>query len=358
MYMKKLIYFLFYLLSSLTSFSQNSIEIAKIGIKSTVSVLTFDKLSQPIGQGSGFIIGDELIATNVHVLEGCSSAFVFINGSEKKYSVKGYVAIDKNNDLVILKVQSLFGNNLELSSEDLPEIGERIFAVGNPKGLNGTFSEGVVSGIREVSSNQILQITAPISPGSSGGPILNSKSEVIGVSFASFTSGQNINFAIPIKYLKKLKESKSELSPLSNFFQNSKTRQVNQLGKNIKEGVIIRQIQLDYHNSPWGEESSARTGIHSFSILNNTSYAISDVKILFMSFDISGVLVDSEEYIVDGQYEKIFIKPHLAKVISEQESCIDTESTRYCYSGISCFLYFKPGYKIVARILDFKINED
>jgi len=77
-----------------------------------------------------------------------------------------------------------------------------------------------------------------------------------------------------------------------------------------------------------------------------------------MSFDTTGILVDSAEYIVEEENEKIIIKPYLAKVISEQESCIDTESTRYCYSGITCFLYFKPGYKIVARILDFKINED
>ena len=175
--MKNIVYLILYLLTSVTTFSQNSTEIAKIGIKSTVSVLTYDKFSQPLGQGSGFIIGDELIATNVHVLEGSSSAFVFMNGNEKKYSVKGYVAIDKNNDLVILKVQGLHGDTLELNSDEMPEIGERIFAVGNPKGLNGTFSEGIISGIREVSSNQILQITAPISPGSSGGPILNSKSK-------------------------------------------------------------------------------------------------------------------------------------------------------------------------------------
>lgn len=356
--MKKIIYLVFYILSSLISFSQNSVEIAKIGIKSTVSVLTYDKLSQPLGQGSGFIIGDELIATNVHVLEGCSSAFVLVNGNEKKYSVKGYVAIDKNNDLAILKVQGLFGDKLELNSDDIPEIGERVFAVGNPKGLNGTFSEGVVSGIREVSSNQILQITAPISPGSSGGPILNSKSKVVGVSFASFTSGQNINFAIPIKYLTKLSQTKSELTPLSNLIKNPKSTQENELGKNIKEGVIIRQIQLDYHNSPWGEESSARSGIRSFSILNNTTYEIFDVKILFMSFDMAGVLVDSEEYLVQQENEKTYIKPNLAKVIAEQESCIKKNNAGYCYSGITCFLYFKPGYKIVARILDFKINED
>ena len=80
--MNRIFYFIFFVLLNFNSFSQNSIEIARIGIKSTVSVLTFDKFSQPLGQGSGFIIGDELIATNVHVLEGCSSAFILINGNE------------------------------------------------------------------------------------------------------------------------------------------------------------------------------------------------------------------------------------------------------------------------------------
>jgi len=356
--MRFIVYLFFYLVSSFTSSAQNPVEIAKIGIKSTVSVLTFDKLSQPLGQGSAFIIDDELIATNVHVLEGCNSAFVLVNGNEKKYSVKGYVAIDKTNDLIILKVQGLSGDKLELNSDDIPEIGERVFAVGNPKGLNGTFSEGVISGIREISSNQILQITAPISPGSSGGTILNSKSKVICVSFVSFSSGQNINFAIPIKYLTKLKERISNIIPLTNFYQNSKSSQTAPIGKHLKEGVIIRQLVLDYHNSPWEEESSARTGIRSFSVLNNTSYSIYDVKILFMSFDNTGVLVDSEEYVVGKPYDKVIIKPNLAKVISEQESCIQKDVIRYCYSGITCFLYFKPGYKVVARILDFKIDED
>jgi hypothetical protein len=356
--MKKIIYLIFCLLNSLSSFSQNFTEIAKKGIKSTVSVLTFDKYAQPLGQGSGFIIGDELIATNVHVLEGSSSAFVFLNGNEKKYSVKGYVAIDKNNDLVILKVQGLYGDKLELNIDKIPEIGERVFAVGSPKGFDGTFSEGIISGIREVSTNQILQITAPISPGSSGGPILNSYGKVIGVSFASFTSGQNINFAIPVMYLSKLKDRISEVFPLSNFLQSSKSNQSVEFGKNLKEGVIIRQLDLDYHNSPWGQKSTERSGVHSFSILNNISYAISDVKILFMSFDQTGILVDATEYVVEDENNKIVIKPFLAKVISKQESCIDIDNTSYCYDGITCFLYFKPGYRVVARILDFKIDEE
>src|SRR5690606_18599510 len=104
--------------------------------------------SQPLGYGSGFIIDDETVVTNVHVIEGCNSAYVLLNGQEKKYSVSGYVAIDKANDLVILKVSGLYGTALNIGAEEFPEIGDKIYAVGNPKGLNGTFSEGIISGVR------------------------------------------------------------------------------------------------------------------------------------------------------------------------------------------------------------------
>ena len=174
------------LLVPLTIFGQTATEIAKTGIKSTVSIVALDKISQPLGYGSGFIIDNETIVTNVHVIEGSSSAYVLLNGQEKKYSVSGYVAIDKANDLVILKVSGIYGAALTLGSETFPEIGEKIYAVGNPKGLNGTFSEGIISGIRDLTTNQILQITAPISPGSSGGPVLNSSGQVVGIAFASF----------------------------------------------------------------------------------------------------------------------------------------------------------------------------
>ncbi len=200
--MKKSIFFLtVFLLSTLTILGQTIKEIAKTGINSTVSIIAMDKFSQPIGYGSAFIVGDELIATNVHVIEGCISANVIKNDDQKKYKASGYIAIDRTNDLIILKVPELHGEILTLGSLTFPEIGEKIYAIGNPKGFSGTFSEGIISGIREIQNNQILQITAPISPGSSGGPVLNLKGQVIGIAFASIISGQNLNFAIPVKNL-------------------------------------------------------------------------------------------------------------------------------------------------------------
>lgn len=318
------------LIVPLTIFGQTATEIAKTGIKSTVSIVALDKISQPLGYGSGFIIDNETIVTNVHVIEGSNSAYVLMNGQEKKYSVSGYVAIDKTNDLVILKVSGLYGTALTLGSETFPDIGEKIYAVGNPKGLNGTFSEGIISGIRDLTTNQVLQITAPISPGSSGGPVLNSSGQVVGIAFASFSEGQNLNFAIPVKYLSLLKTKITAPSQLSMVKAQPKTTTTTSISPSIKEGATIR-------NLAWGCEPPFS---YNFSIKNNLPNTISSITVLILVYDFTGVVVDYREetyFSYDG------IKPFLAK-------------TTECNWGFRDS--YKEGYKIKARILDFKIKEE
>ena len=88
----------------------------------------------------------------------------------------------------------------------LPEVGEKIYAIGHPMGLEKTVSEGIVSAIRKLPKlGDIIQITAPISPGSSGGPVFNSSGRVIGVARATFRTGQNLNFAVPGQKILELK---------------------------------------------------------------------------------------------------------------------------------------------------------
>lgn len=320
---------------TLTTFGQTAIEIAKTGIKSTVSIVALDNVAQPLGYGSGFIIDDELIATNVHVIEGSNSAYVLLNGQEKKYTVSGYVSIDKANDLVILKVSGLYGSKLSLASEATPEIGEKIFAVGNPKGLDGTFSEGIVSGIRTLQLNQVLQITAPISPGSSGGPVINSSGQVVGVAFASFTSGQNLNFAIPVKYLLKLKTTIGAITPLATVKKQVKSATTSQ---DVKDGVIVRNLV-----------ACTNCGIICCSIKNNLPYTISDIKILFLVYDGTGTISDSyEATYFNFKKDRECIKPFLAK----------SNGSSDCDNGNCTGITFKNGYKIKARVLDFKIIEE
>jgi S1-C subfamily serine protease len=316
----------------LISFGQTSVAIAKSAINSTISIVALDNASQPLAYGSGFIIDDKLIATNVHVIEGAASAYVLINGVTKNLTVDGYVAIDKAHDLVILKVSNLHGTKLTLNSTTLPQIGETIYAVGNPKGLSGTFSEGIVSGIRELNGNQVLQITAPISPGSSGGPVLNSKGEVVGIAFASFSGGQNLNFAIPVKYLHSLETKISSTQSLSVIKQKTNAESQS-ITPNSKESVIVRNLSYWSHN----------VGVNavSFSIKNNLQYTISDIDILILIYDNTGTVVD---YKLDTYFhnnllesEEQGIKPYLAHLAN-------------AYS-----IPYNIGYKLEARILNYKI---
>lgn len=333
--MKKNLLILIVLFSTSFAFGQSATEIAKNAIQSTVSIVALDNASQPLGFGSGFIIEDELIATNVHVIEGSSSAYVLVNGQEKKYKIDGYLSIDKANDLVILKVSGLKQKSLTLNQGNIPEIGEKIYAIGNPKGFNGTFSEGIISGIRNFDKNQVLQITAPISPGSSGGPVLNLKGEVVGVAFATYSEGQNLNFAIPVEYLLALKNNLGILTPVSTVKKPIKSTKTNAVKPNIKEGVIIRNLE-------WGCWASYS---FNFSIKNNLPVSVSHIKVLILVYDTTGVIVNYyENTYFSGSREDIVIKPFLAKTIG----CINTlfEDS------------FKKGYVLKARILDFKIIEE
>ncbi len=170
--------------------------------------------------GSGFFVRPDTIVTNYHVIRGASSASLKQIGSSKVYEVDGITGIDKTNDLVFVTVKGLSAKALPLVVDLAKvDIGQDIFALGNPQGLEGTISQGIVSskGLRQIGQENLIQITAPISPGSSGGPVVNKFGQVIGIASASLTSGQNLNFAVPAAYVGLLLNSRSELMSFSEF---------------------------------------------------------------------------------------------------------------------------------------------
>ncbi len=183
---------------------QNAIPLAQRALDSTVLLVTENANDKPLSFGSGFFVGNNLIATNLHVVHGAEKCLAKPFGQEAMYEIEGYTAIDPENDLIILKIKQVDESvvPLNLGSSVSIHIGEPVYAVGNPKRYEGTVSNGIISGIRD--ANKLIQMTAPISPGSSGGPVINSNGEVIGVSVLSHNDGQNINFAIPSAYVKKL----------------------------------------------------------------------------------------------------------------------------------------------------------
>jgi len=158
-------------------------------------IVVYDITGEQRGQGSGFLIDDKgRIITNAHVMDGAYSAEVI---SEWKYY--GDVAIlklDDELDLAMIQVEAIDESPLKFNFKHKIRPGERVVAIGNPLGLDKTVSDGLISAIRHYGEIEYIQTTAPISPGSSGGPLLNLAGEVIGVTTAAFTEGQNLNFAI------------------------------------------------------------------------------------------------------------------------------------------------------------------
>jgi S1-C subfamily serine protease len=187
--------------------------IAKDSNGEIVSILTSDKDGNPVGQGSGFIVSnDGRIITNYHVIKNASSAIVKLPDGAF-YVVEGILAYDKDRDVALIKARGQNFHTVTLGNSDHIRVGEAIVAIGNPLSLESTVSSGIVSGIRdaEEKGGKFLQITAPISPGSSGGPLFNMVGEVVGITTLYLKDGENLNFAIPINDAKHLLSTTSKV---------------------------------------------------------------------------------------------------------------------------------------------------
>ena len=173
-------------------------ELIKRVLPAVVTVVGFNAAGKVIRLGSGVFIDPEgHLITNLHVISGVARAEVKLPHGEV-YPLTVMVAADEKADLVKLAVNLPKGVPHYLTvSGDRPEVGEHVVVVGSPLGLEMTVSEGLVSAIRTVRDRgEFLQISAPIAPGSSGGPVVNMQGQVIGI--ATFqVRGQQINFAVP-----------------------------------------------------------------------------------------------------------------------------------------------------------------
>jgi S1-C subfamily serine protease len=165
---------------------------------SVVLVEVFDDIGQRKGLGSGFIASEDgAIVTNYHVVRGAQRATVhFADGA--KAPVKGILGYDAGRDVAVLRATGVAPGALTLGNSDELRAGQKIVAIGSPLGFQNTVSEGIVSGVRL----GVIQMSAPISPGSSGGPVFNTRGEVVGVAVASAVRGQNLNFAVPVNWAK------------------------------------------------------------------------------------------------------------------------------------------------------------
>jgi len=167
----------------------------------------------PSGLGSGFIINEDgFLITNFHVIEGETQISIEVyhqkNGelTRKSYKQVRIIAINKFEDLALLRIDDKDAPKFKyllMGSADALSVGERVFAIGSPLGLERTVTEGILSTkTRQLGGDLYLQTTAQINPGNSGGPLFNMGGEVIGVTNMKITFGEGLGFAIPAEAVK------------------------------------------------------------------------------------------------------------------------------------------------------------
>ena len=185
---------------------QSAQEIARKALASTVYLKLLNSKGDIVGYGSGFFVDIDKLVTNYHVVEGSTSILARQIGKDDWHLIEDTITTDQDHDLAILKLSSITTSSLDLANSDTVQTGETVYVVGNPKQLEGTFSKGIVSALRTHGKGKLIQIDAPISPGSSGGAVLNNRGEVIGIatSVHAGKNAQNLNFAVPSNYLKEL----------------------------------------------------------------------------------------------------------------------------------------------------------
>jgi len=173
---------------------------------SAVAIETFDQRGNTLSRGSGFFISSDRIITNRHVIDRSARVEVHLVDG-KRFPVKGVLAVDGEGDLALLQVDVPKELAVPLPIvRSVPQEGEFVVVIGNPFGLEGSVSNGIVSAVREISGyGKIIQITAPISPGSSGSPVVNMAGQVIGVATLQAAEGQSLNFAVPAERISQLK---------------------------------------------------------------------------------------------------------------------------------------------------------
>src|SRR5260370_21214349 len=197
-------------------------DIAKIVLPSVVLLVAHNSDGKSVMLGTGFFVAIHVIATNYHVIKDAvtvESKSVVLGLSRE---IIGTRAIDLRHDLALLATSEFDasagdvwdekGNEITRSMYEAlykplslangpSEIGESVYVTGNPEGLQGTFSQGIVSSVRD---DDYIQITAPISPGRRGGPVVYQHAARSGICTAAFRDGQNLNFAVPTAHLKTL----------------------------------------------------------------------------------------------------------------------------------------------------------
>ena len=214
---------------------------------SVVKVFCYDHYGNQIATGSGVVLfHKDMIVTNYHVINNAYSIKISTD-QDITYNVLGVWHKNEKQDIAILKLtQETTLTPLKIGDPTILKKGETVTAIGSPLGIKNAVSKGNLSARIMQGDYDILQFTAPISNGSSGGALFNEKGEVVGITYASFTDGQNLNLAIPIDLVHKLYQSRSvsmKPTPLEELYWENRVEEYYEFtyGKPIE--VTLKQLK-------------------------------------------------------------------------------------------------------------------
>lgn len=160
--------------------------------RSVATVHSVDAEGRILARGSGVVLLDDMLVTNCHVV---ARGRQFLVGHNKKRFEARLLAYDAARDLCVLEAKGIAATSARIADGKALKVGQRVYAIGAPEGFELTLSDGLISGLRDSSAGRYIQITAPISDGSSGGGLFDASGRLIGIVSFSFSPGQNLNFA-------------------------------------------------------------------------------------------------------------------------------------------------------------------
>ena len=169
---------------------------------SIARILVADANGNPVASGSGVVIDRATVITNCHVTSRGPRINVLVG--KESYAATIDVA-DEEFDLCRLGVAGLSAPAVTIGSVSALRTGQTVYALGAPLGLNLTLSNGIVSSLREVPGGTVIQTTAPVSPGSSGGGLFDSGGQLVGINTFQNRFGQNLNFAVPADWISEMR---------------------------------------------------------------------------------------------------------------------------------------------------------
>jgi serine protease Do len=260
---------------------------------SIVRVHSADSFGRPLKQGSGVVVGSGRVITNCHVTSGAAQIAVASGADSRSASV--YIA-DEEFDLCSLDVGGLDAPAVTVGSVTSLRTGQRVFAIGAPLGLELTISEGIVSSLREVPGGKVIQTTAPVSPGSSGGGLFDVEGKLVGIVTFQQRSGQNLNFAIPADWIAEMRNRGSS-SNASEAASPPVSAPVQTAEPTVAEMVVGKWWCFGSLSGRNGEYSYGADGILQITLSDGVAasgrYSVAGRKILYQGQDGFAADIDS-----------------------------------------------------------------